>query len=167
MDAVHIAALAAARDTHRAVVSLLAEAASLASVKPESDVRWNKEDHGIYWVLFANTGTWAEPLDGWVELCVADRDDWSPRRFGVPSVGAGIALGEEYYEVVRSVRLRDWRESLAAGGVEVQVFDHYVRVWSTKYLTDLPDGDQAQYLATWLDETMAFLAEHDPGLVRR
>lgn len=164
MDATHIATLAAARDTHRAVISLLAEAAALSAFRPESDVRWNPEDHGIYWVLFSNAGTWAEPLDGWVELCIADRDDWSGKRLGVPAVGAGIALGDEYYEVVRSVRLKAWRERLAKGGVEVQVFDHYVRVWSTRYLTDLPDSDQAQDLATWLDEVMAFLADNDPGL---
>ncbi|GLZ35861.1 hypothetical protein Lesp02_80480 [Lentzea sp. NBRC 105346] len=164
MDTSHVGTLASARETHRAVVSLLADAARRSSFRPETDVRWNPEDHGIYWVLFSNAGTWAEPLDGWVELCIADRDDWTSQRRGVPAIGAGIALDEAYYEEVRSSRLKAWRQALGAGGVEVQVFDRYVRVWSTKYFSELPRREQPAHLASWLDETMAFLARHDPGL---
>jgi hypothetical protein len=164
VDGKHIAALGAARDTHREVLALLSDTARLSALRPETDVRWNPEDHGIYWILFAVDGTWAEPLDGWIELCLADRDDWSAKRRGVPAVGAGIALSDEYYEQVRSARLKDWRRDLAAGGVEVGVFDRYVRLWSTRSLTDLPRYDQSRYLAAWLDDTVAFLGRHAPEL---
>lgn len=121
------------------------------------------------WQTFDADMTWAEPLGGAPKLYAAEDDEWSDSRIGEPALGTGFSLPEANADELLSEAMRTWRDVVQAQGFSVSVEDGFVRVWRTKYLAELiPAGVtldmQAHQVARWVDETLAILAQHDPGL---
>lgn len=168
---VHVAAYAKASETQDMLYGLLADAGDLCGYDREDGVDYHKEDFSQYWQIFNGDDTWAQPLDGYPELTIAESDGWTIDRAGEPAFGAGFTLPPDLHDQLRSADLLPWRERLSAEGVTVTEWESHVRVYRTLYLAELiakgPTIDsQARAVARWADESFAIVAAHPPNITR-
>lgn len=167
---VHVVTLAQTGETFDTLSTLLELAADLSENEPDGDFGCD-EDLSLYLQGFEAEGTWADPLDGYLELSLSGSDEWTREQTGEPAFGAGFNLPGDLEESLRSAARQPWRESLETQGVTVAELDGEILLYRTLYLADLvaegPTLDaQAQALATWADESFAILAAHDPSVNR-
>lgn len=69
----------------------LSRRAALLSGLGHDDGGWS-DGGGVPWRTFYVPTSWSAPLDGWVELHLADTDYWAIDRREHPALGAGLAL---------------------------------------------------------------------------
>lgn len=168
---VHVAAFAKASETHDILYTLLERAADLSAHDPDDGVGYPKDYFNQYWQAFKSDGTWALLLEGYLELMVAESDEWTYDRAGEPAFGAGIVLPGDLHDHLRSAACQPWRTALEFQGVTIAKWDDFVRVYRTFYLAELiamgPTIDaQALALKKWADESFAIVAANDPQVTR-
>jgi hypothetical protein len=168
---VHVAAFAKSSETHDILFTVLERAADMSAHDPDEGVGYPKDYFNQYWQAFKSDGTWAQPLEGYLELTVSESDEWTYDRAGEPAFGAGFTLPGDLQDQLRSAACAPWRGPLEAQGATIAEWDGYVRVYRTLYLAELigkgPTIDaQAQALAKWVDESFAIVTAHDPGVTR-
>ena len=167
----HVATFARTSETHDILFTLLERAADLSAHDADDGVGYPRDYFNQYWQAFKSESTWAIPLEGYLELTVAEGDEWTYSRAGEPAFGAGYSLPGDLRDELRAAARQPWRELLEAKGVTIAEWDGWVRVYRTLYLAELiPKGStidaQAQALAKWADDSFAIVAAHDPKVTR-
>jgi hypothetical protein len=151
------------------LTELLTRAGELSRLNQDGEATYSNDDWEVYWQLFDRSGSWAERLDGTVELDVWAHDEWVGTRMGQPALAVGFALPPHYYEHLRHSDNRAWRESAEQEGFSVGVAGGLTRVYRTKYLVELlAEGPlldaQAIAIARWVDSSTETLSALDPGI---
>jgi hypothetical protein len=167
----HVTAFIHLSETRQTLEELVKSAARMAELDLSDDFYWDDQDGAGVWQGFSTAGTWAEPLEGTIDLEVSSTDHWTSRRIGEPALGVGYSLPGALASALLSADKHAWRSALEAEGFSVRASDDdsWVLVRRTKYLAELIPAAvtldlQAQLVADWADDALAVLARHDPGV---
>ena len=162
-----VVAFARANRISEALTALLERTAEVSRLDPDGGCGSEKNDFGAYWQVFKDAAGWAQPLEGYAELHVADEDHWASDRVGEPGFGAGFTLPDRYYDGLRANARREWLTALEQEGFSIAASYGFTRIYRTLYLAELISkgatiDTQARALAAWTEESIRSLQAHDP-----
>lgn len=174
LDSENLQAFQKAAETTTGLLTLLERAGQhmRPEFEPDQDALDGAGDGSYYWQVFATPeASWLERIqaggfEAYPELMAASDDLWWADSRGEPAFGAGYTLDERLFEPLAADS--DWVARLEDAGVDLDVYDDYVRVFCTKQMADvLAEGktldEQARVLARWAKRAMMVVGDLLPG----
>jgi hypothetical protein len=149
-----------------AITHLLSRAAEISPLDPDGSTRrrgdWYQQD-------FKLASSWGARLGGDVQLRASPEDPWAFPRVDEPAFGIGFSLPRRYHEPLRDSSNLEWLTGVEKVGFSVARHGDRTLVFRTLYVAELiskgaTTDAQADFLAEWVDDGIARLQEHDPGI---
>jgi hypothetical protein len=174
LDSENLQAFQKAAETTLGLVALLDRAGQhmRPEFEPEEAGPDGADDGSYYWQLFTTPeGSWlsrieAGGFEAYPELMAASDDPWSSDSRGEPAFGVGYTLDEQLYELLAADA--EWLARLAHAGVDLDIYDGWVRIFCTKPMADvLGEGatldEQARALARWAKQGLTTVGDLRPS----